>query len=148
MLAGVGLLTLLAGSAHSDTCTRAPCPQVIQIAALAEEKTYGLLLRAPEDGCRRLRYRVETVGQVLLGRTPALAAGEVAVVRIGRGLHPGANDFLVIAEGCSKAPDLMRRVTFSKASPDHGWRAAPTVAPEPPTLHASVDIRPSFPWSP
>jgi hypothetical protein len=139
---------LLAGSAHSETCTCAPCPQVVRIAALAEEKSYGLLLRAPEDGCRRVRYRVETVGQVLLGRTPALAAGEVAVVRIGRGLHPGVNDIVVIAEGCSKAPDLMRRVTFSKASPDHGWRAAPTLAPEPPTLHASVDLRPSFPWSP
>jgi hypothetical protein len=148
MFAGVGLLLLLAGSAHADTCTRAPCPHIVQIAALAEDKSYGLLLRAPEEGCRRVRYRIETTGEVLLGRSPALAAGEVAVERIGTGLRAGAHDIVVVAEGCSKAPDLMRRVTFGKTSPDHGWRAAPTVAPEPPTLHASVDLRPSFPWSP
>jgi hypothetical protein len=149
MLAGFGLLTLLAGTAHSgpDTCTIEPCHHVVQFASVAEEKSYGLLLRAPNDGCRRARYRVETTGEALLGKTPALAAGEMAVVRIGRGFHPGVHDIVVIAEGCSKAPDLMRRVTFSKASPDYGWRAAPVLAVEPPTVTASVSLRPSFPWS-
>ena len=126
MFAGVCLLLLSAGSAFSEhqTCSRATCPHEVRMASTAAEKSYGLLLGAPDAGCRRVRYRVETTGQVLLGRTPVLAAGEVAVVRIGNGFQAGAHTLIVTAEGCSQAPVLSRRVTLKKMSPDHGWRAA------------------------
>jgi hypothetical protein len=126
MIAGVGLLVLSAGSVLSEplTCTRAICPFEVQMASSADDKSYGLLLGAPEVGCRRVRYRVETTGQVLLGRTPVLAAGEVAVVRIGNGFHSGAHTLIVTGEDCGMAPVLSRRVTLKKTSPDHGWRAA------------------------
>jgi hypothetical protein len=126
ILAGIGLLVLSAGSASPEhrTCDRATCPHEVQLASVADDKVYGLLLGAPEAGCRRVRYRVETTGQVLLGRTPVLAAGEVAVVRIGNGFQTGPHILTVTGEGCSKAPGLSRRVTMRKTSPDHGWRAA------------------------
>ena len=67
-----------------SAATRSICPNAVRIASIADDKVYGLLLGAPDAGCRRVRYRVETEGRVLLGKTPALAAGEVAVVRIGK----------------------------------------------------------------
>lgn len=125
MLAGVGLLLLSAGSAFSEPhrCTRATCPNEVRIASVADHKVYGLLLGAPDAGCRRVRYRVETEGRVLLGKTPVLGAGEIAVVRLGNGFHPGSHTLIVTAEGCGSAPRLSRSVTLAKASPDHGWRA-------------------------
>jgi hypothetical protein len=126
ILAGVCLLLLSAGGAFSEhvTCSRATCPHKVGLASIAADKIYGLLLGAPEAGCRRVRYRIETTGQVLLGKTPALAAGEVAVVRIGNGFQIGSHTLIVTGEGCDKAPVLSRRVTLKKRSPDHGWRAA------------------------
>jgi hypothetical protein len=126
ILAGIGLLVLSAGSASSEhqTCGRATCPHEVELASVADGKVYGLLLGAPDAGCRRVRYRVETTGQVLLGKTPALAAGEVAVVLIGNGFPTGPHILTVTGEGCSKAPGLSRRVTLRKTSPDHGWRAS------------------------
>jgi hypothetical protein len=94
------------------------------MASVDVDKAYGLLLGAPEAGCRRVRYRVETAGQVLLGKTPVLTSGEVAVVRIGNGFSTGAHRLIVTGEGCDKSPALARRVTMRKNSPDHGWRAA------------------------
>jgi hypothetical protein len=130
MLAGVCLLMLFAGGAHSqpESCDRPSCPHEIRIASVAEDKLYGLLLQAPEAGCRQVRYRVETIRQALLGKTPVLTAGEVAVVRIGNGYRAGAHTLIVTGEGCGKAPDLSRRVTLRKTSPDHGWRAALVMA--------------------
>jgi hypothetical protein len=98
------------------------------MASSSEERSYGLLIGAPDAGCRRVRYRVETSGQALLGRTPILAAGEVAVVRIGAGFRAGPHVLVVTGEGCSQAPGLSRRVTLRKTSPDHGWRAARVLA--------------------
>lgn len=134
VLVGFGLLLLSAGSAFSQPrpCDRAICPKEVRIASVADDKVYGLLLGAPDAGCRRVRYRVETEGRVLLGKTPALAAGDVAVVRLGNGFRPGDHTFIVTAEGCRSAPRLFRSVTLGKASPDHGWRAvsiAMTAAP-------------------
>lgn len=130
MLAGVGLLLLSAGSATSGpgSCSQVACPHIVQMDSAAEDRFYGLLLRAPEAGCRRVRYRVETTGHAFLGKTPVLAAGEVAVVRIGNGFHVGALELVVTGEGCGKAPVLSRRVTLRKTSPDHGWRAALVMA--------------------
>ena len=125
-IAGVGLLLLLAGSANPEpqTCDRSICTHLVPIESAADHKVYGLLIGAPEAGCRLVRYRVETEGRVLLGKTPALAAGEVAVVRIGNGFQPGFHTLVVTAEGCTKPLRLCRQVTLRKASPDHGWRAA------------------------
>jgi hypothetical protein len=126
ILAAIGLVLMSAGSALSDhqSCDGTTCQLEVRIASVDEHKVYGLLLGAPRAGCRHVRYRVETAGQRLLGKTPVLAAGEVAVVRIGNGYTEGAHVFLVSAEGCARAPRLSRRVTLRKASPDHGWRAA------------------------
>ena len=126
LLVGVKLLLLLAGSAtaHPQTWDRAINMNMVRISSIAEDKVYGLLIGAPESGCRLVRYRVETVGRVLLGKTPVLAAGDVAIVRIGNGFRPGTHTLLVTAEGCSKSFQLFRQVTLRKASPDHGWRAA------------------------
>lgn len=125
LFAGFGLALLSAGSAFSEThgCDHVICPNEIRIASIADTKVYGLLLGAPVRGCRRVRYRVETQARVLLGKTPALAAGEVAVVRLGKGFPPGAVTLIVTAEGCVSAPRLSRSVTLGKKSPDHGWRA-------------------------
>lgn len=126
MTAGIGLLLLSAGSAFSEprSCDRPVCPSEVRIASVADYKVYGLLIGAPDAGCGRVRYRVETEGRVLLGKTPALAAGEVEVVRLGNGFRPGAHTLIVTAEGCGRAPGLSRSVTLGKLSPDHGWRAA------------------------
>jgi hypothetical protein len=130
MLAGVCLLWLSAGSVFAEprTCHRAICPSLVPIASVAEHKVYGLLISAPKAGCRLVRYRIETEGLELLGRTPALAAGEVAVVRVGNGFQPGSHTMVVTAEGCTKSPGFFRQVTLRKASPDHGWRAAMAAA--------------------
>jgi hypothetical protein len=126
MLAGVGLLLLLAGRATAEpqTCDPSICAYTVLLASVADEKVYGLLISNSETGCRMVRYRVETAGRVLLGKTPALAVGDVAMVRIGNGFQPGAHTLLVTAEGCTKPSPFFRQVTLRKASPDHGWRAA------------------------
>jgi hypothetical protein len=125
-LAGVGLLVLFAGSVTSlpRTCHRAICIFTVRISSITEETVYGLLIGAPEVGCRLVRYQVETAGRELLGKTPVLAAGEMGVVRIGNGFQPGDHTLLVTAEGCTGPLALLRQVTLRKASPDHGWRAA------------------------
>jgi hypothetical protein len=126
MLAVICLFLLSAGSAHPDPspCLSKGCALEVRIASVAEAKVYGLLLAAPRTGCRRVRYRVETASLRLLGKTPALRAGEMAVVRIGAGYAEGEHTLFVSAEGCASVPQLSRRVTLRKASPDHGWRAA------------------------
>jgi hypothetical protein len=125
IIAAIGLVLFPAGGASADhhSCNGTTCPVEVLIASVAEDKVYGLLIGAPKVECARVRYRVETVGLRLLGKTPALAAGEVAVVRIGNGYAPGAHVLLVSAEGCATAPHLSRQVTLRKVSPDHGWRA-------------------------
>ncbi len=131
--AGAGLLFLSAAIAYSEplTCERALCTYEVQVASVAADKFYGLLFGAPHGECRQLRYRVETEAGVLLGKSQPLAAGEVAVVRIGTGFSRGVHTLLVTAEGCCEAPILARRVTLRKPSPDHGWRATLIVASMP-----------------
>lgn len=99
------------------------CPTTVSLSSLSEQQSYGLLLAAPETGCRRVRFRVEEAG-VLLGQTPPLGPGELAVVRLGRGFPKGQVRLRIAAIGCDRPPAAMRRVTLAKMSPDHGWRAA------------------------
>lgn len=131
IIAGLCLLVLSCGSALSDPPrpSLATNPLAVQMLSVADQKTYGLLLRAPNSGCRRVRYRVETAGHGLLGKTPVLLAGQLAVVRIGTGFSLGPHVLVVAAEGCGIAPSLLRQVVLHKASPDHGWRAAPALTP-------------------
>jgi hypothetical protein len=105
-------------------CARTICPNVFHLTSVSATKSYGLLLGAPEDGCRRVRYRVETGARDFLGHTPPLAPGEVAVVSMGQGFAEGTHALTIAAVGCDQAPALARRVTLKKLSPDHGWRPA------------------------
>jgi hypothetical protein len=124
LLAGVALIWATAALADQIPCTDQTCRQVFHLTSVSETKSYGLLLAAPAQGCARVRFRVETLARVFLGHTPALAPGELAIVRIGHGFAEGGTELLIAAEGCPSPPALMRRVTLAKRSPDHGARAA------------------------
>lgn len=123
LLAGFALFLPSCLLADPSICGTIPCGQVFQLTSLSESRSYGLLLAAPDAGCRRVRYRVETPSDGFLGHTPPLGPGEVAVVRMGRGFSAGPHPLIIAAEGCKFGPSLTRRVTLAKLSPDHGWRA-------------------------
>jgi hypothetical protein len=119
---------LMAGFVQADqTCARRGCPVAAHFASVSDSRSYGLLIAAPESGCRRVRFRVEGKG-AYLGQTPPLGPGELAVVRIGRGFPEGRVDVTIDAIGCDQPPAAMRRVTLSKIAPDHGWRASRSLA--------------------
>jgi len=90
----------------------------------SDRRTYGILIAAPENGCPRVRFRVETDASRFLGHTPPLGPGELAVVRLGRGFPRGEHLLSIASEGCDTAPAATRRVILAKASPDHGWRVS------------------------
>lgn len=121
--AGLVLSLSCPPSAGTLPCGRIDCPTTVSLASVSEHRSYGLLLVAPETGCRRVRFRVEEAG-VMLGQTPPLDPGELAVVRLGRSFPPGEVRLQILAIGCDRPPAAMRRVTLAKLSPDHGWRAA------------------------
>jgi|GEM_PF-2673395 len=123
LAAGLVLALSLPLAAEPATCDRNACPIAITLASASEHRSYGLLLAAPETGCRRVRFRIEEAG-VVLGQTPPLAPGELAVVHLGRGFPAGRVQLRIAAIGCNRPPAAMRRVTLAKMSPDHGWRAA------------------------
>lgn len=121
LLAGF-LLAFPAVAPAGDRCPRQGCPVAVHFASVSDSRSYGLLIAAPETGCRRVRFRVEG-GGAFLGQTPPLRPGELAVVRLGRGFPKGQNLVTVAAVGCNARPAATRRVTLAKVSPDHGWRA-------------------------
>jgi hypothetical protein len=128
-IAIVAALVLLSASRLcADPCPKTGCRQVFPLASVSEATIYGLLLAAPDKGCVRVRFRVETVERGFLGHTPALGPGEVSVVRIGHGFAEGQTLLRIVAEGCATAPALVRRVTLAKRSPDHGARSTAVVA--------------------
>ncbi len=95
----------------------------ISFGSVSDSRSYGLLVAAPDSGCRHVRFRVE--GEVsVLGQSPPLGPGELAVVRMGRGFPAGENRVTVASVGCDAHPAAWRRVVLVKLSPDHGWRAA------------------------
>ena len=93
----------------------------VSIASISDTRSYGLLIAAPDTGCRHVRFRV--VGVTFLGQTPPLAPGELAVVRLGRGFPQGENLVTIASVGCDAHPAATRRVVLAKEAPDHGWRA-------------------------
>ncbi len=54
------------------------------VSAPSRRASYGLLIAAPDSGCRHVRFRVS--GARLLGQTPPLGPGELAVRAPGHGL--------------------------------------------------------------
>lgn len=123
LLAGLFLALPAPLVAETDACGARHCRVAVVFASVSDSRSYGLLLAAPETGCRRVRFRVEGDAG-LLGQTPPLAPGELAVVRMGRGFPEGQNRVTVASIGCDAGPAATRRVTLAKLSPDHGWRAA------------------------
>ena len=122
------LAVLSASRLFADPCHQNACRQVFPLASVSEVKSYGILLAAPDQGCVRVRFRVETAARGFLGHTPPLAPGEMSVVRIGHGFAEGQTLLRIVAEGCATAPALVRRVTLAKGSPDHGARSAAVLA--------------------
>lgn len=121
----VGLVLAIPAALWADTerCVRKDCRVAVQFASVSDLRSYGLLIAAPEAGCRRVRFRVEG-NEGFLGQTPPLGPGELAVVRMGRGFPEGRNEVTIAAVGCKAAPAATRRVTLAKIGPDHGWRAS------------------------
>lgn len=123
LLAGFALAFSSNLKADEANCHLQGCTMAVSFASVSDRRSYGLLIAAPESGCRHVRFRVEGGGS-LLGQTPPLAPGELAVVRMGRGFPEGENQVTVASVGCDASPAAWRRVVLAKLSPDHGWRAA------------------------
>lgn len=120
-----GLCLVLPLSAHAEnTDCHAACPTAYHLTSQSETRSYGLLIAAPDTGCRHVRFRVEDEAAAFLGHTEPLAPGELGFVRMGRGFSAGDHLLTIAAEGCHARPAATRRVTLAKQSPDHGWRAA------------------------
>lgn len=123
LLAGL-VLAMPAAAFSNDDCRSAGCPLTVSFASISDSRSYGLLIAAPDPGCRHVRFRVEGAGAAFLGHTPPLAPGELAVVRMGRGFPQGENRVTIASVGCNARPAATRRVVLDKMSPDHGWRSA------------------------
>lgn len=127
LAAGLALFPLsLAADPIPDVaaCADAACPYTFSLRSLSDLGLYGLLIAAPDTGCKRVRFRIESEGGNFLGQTPPLAAGELAVVRFGQRFAEGDHALTIAADGCDTQPSAARQVTLRKTSPDHGWRAA------------------------
>jgi hypothetical protein len=124
LLAGLTLALSLPLQARDVTCTKDGCPTTVWFNSVSEGRSYGLLIAAPDSGCRYVRFRVEGKGMAFLGHTPPLGAGELAVVRLGKGFPEGENQVTIASVGCDAPPAATRRVVLAKIAPDHGWRAA------------------------
>lgn len=120
---GLALFFSLPVAAEPGPCKDQPCTQEFALESASAERSYGVLIAAPDTGCLRVRYRVESVEHGFLGHTPPLAPGESAVVRMGNGFAEGVHALTIAPEGCQKSPALARRVLLHKHSPDHAWRA-------------------------
>jgi hypothetical protein len=125
-----GWLVLLPVSLVADPipdasdCAGEGCPFSVNLRSASDRGLYGLLIAAPDSGCWRVRFRVETDAGSFLGQTPPLSAGELAVVRFGQHFSQGDHALTIASDGCETQPAATRLVTLRKSSPDHGWRAA------------------------
>ena len=111
-------------SADPLACLGPGCPAGFNLISVSDPGRYGVLIVAPDSGCRRVRFRVQMADGDLLGLTPPLEPGELAVVRFTRQFAPGDHALTIAADGCDTRPAATRRVTLTKTGPDHGWRAA------------------------
>ncbi|MFM7445454.1 MAG: hypothetical protein ACKO2N_16355 [Tabrizicola sp.] len=122
-LAGLCLVFASPVLADASAC-QSECKTQYQLTSASDTRRYGILIAAPEAGCRHVRFRVADERAVPLGQTPTLAPGELAVVRIGRGFTQGVHLLTIDTLGCDAGPAATRRVTLAKRSPDHGWRSS------------------------
>lgn len=122
VLAGLFLAVAPPVAAETFHC-QTNCRTEYQLTSVSDAHRYGILIAAPEAGCRHIRFRVEDESDTFLGQTPPLAPGELAVVRITQGFAEGVHLLTIDAEGCDAGPAATRRVTLAKQSPDHGWRS-------------------------
>ncbi|MFN5998052.1 MAG: hypothetical protein ACK47C_05390 [Paracoccaceae bacterium] len=121
-----GLFLALSVPVLADTVAcRSGCGTSYLLTSASETRSYGILIAAPDAGCRHVRFRVEDATATYLGRTPTMEPGELAVVRMGKGFAKGDHFLMIGAEGCDVRPAATRRVTLAKQSPDHGWRSQP-----------------------
>jgi hypothetical protein len=123
LLAGLSLLIPLSVCAEPVPCQEDGCAQGFVLSSTSETSSYGLLITAPDPGCRRLRYRIETEARQFLGHTPPLGPGETVVVRVGQGFAQGLHALSIRPEGCRSLPAMVLRVVLRKPAPNHGWRA-------------------------
>ncbi len=122
-LACLALAAPTFSDADSLGCNVAGCATPVPFASTSEGRSYGLLVAAPDAGCRHVRFRVQDDNARFLGQSPPLAPGELAVVRIGHGFPQGRNVVTIASVGCDQPPAAIRRVILAKAGPDHSWRA-------------------------
>ncbi len=123
LLAWLFMATPFPAAADAQDCRSRGCPTTVSFASSSDSRSYGLLIAAPDVGCRHVRFRVQDDRAVFLGQSPPLGPGELAVIRLGRGFPKGENRVTVASVGCETPPAATRRVTFNKTGPDHGWRA-------------------------
>jgi hypothetical protein len=122
-LAWLALASPTFSETDGDSCDPRACATEVPFASTSVHRSYGLLVAAPDTGCRHVRFRIEDDTARLLGQSPPLAPGELAVVRLGRGFPQGRNLVTIASVGCDKPPAAIRRVILAKAGPDHSWRA-------------------------
>ena len=125
---GLALLSALSLPAIPNPVDDALPPSGFSLASVSASRSYGVLLAAPENGCARVRYLVESATGARLGQSGPVGPGEVAVVRVGAGFAEGRHVLQIATVGCVAPPDQTRQVSFRKVSPDHGWRAARALA--------------------
>jgi hypothetical protein len=119
----LGLLALSLIVIPTMALPEGPLPMDFQLTAVSDHARYGLLIASPDEvACHSVQFVVSDAYGVV-GRSQALQAGEVQVVRIGS-YKAGEHALQIAASGCPVAPVAVRRVRLGKASPDHGWRAA------------------------
>ncbi|MFN3575990.1 MAG: hypothetical protein ACK4TJ_03215 [Tabrizicola sp.] len=125
----------LANTAQADRFSRACAPHgcrtTVLFASTSDNRSYGLLVAAPETGCDRVRFRIEHDRAGVLGQSPPLAPGELAVIRLGRGFPQGANRVTIASIGCDAPPAEARRVILANAGHDHSWRSGRILASGP-----------------
>jgi hypothetical protein len=122
-LAWLALASPTISETYGDSCDPRACATEVPFASTSERRSYGLLVAAPDTGCRHVRFRIEDGNARVLGQSPPLAPGELAVVRMGRGFPQGRNLVTIASVGCDQPPAAIRRVILAKAGPDHSWRA-------------------------
>jgi hypothetical protein len=103
----------LASPALSDTAG-------FVLTSTSDTASYAVLVMAPETHCAASRVVLSSGGASW--KSPTLAPGELAVVRIGSGFAPGDHAVRMQVLGCDQPAFAARRVILSKHSPDHGWR--------------------------
>lgn len=123
LLAGLALASPTLADTDARACAPPGCLTTVQFASTSDRRSYGLLVAAPESGCLRVRFRIQHDSAGILGQSPPLAPGELAVIRLGRGFPQGENRVTIVSIGCDAPPAETRRVILANNGHDHSWRS-------------------------